>query len=235
MANPLTTARNKYHQNIKDSSIYTPAGVCQFLFDILHPVFRKTIFNKMIVDPSIGSGNLVKPFSKAGYKILGYDINDDPDRIKIEGFNQFNFLEETKKRDDVSFVICNPPFNTDKRNKDFLKKEKMGKALLPELFAEQAFYLYGRDIPLILFSPMGILLNQRMYDKDKDGRKVTKNKGERYRKMRDRFPEITSIISLPLDVFSGVEFHNLVLMFNIPQLKPHYFLPEKYFEEEDFE
>jgi len=31
-----------------------------------------------------------------------------------------------------------------------------------------------------------------------------------------------------LDVFDGVEFHSEILLFNMPKLKPHYFLPDKY-------
>ena len=216
MANPLTTARNKYHSNIKNSTIYTPSGVCSFLFDLLNPVFKNTCGK--IIDPSIGSGNLIKTFLANKYEIAGFDINDDKDRPKQVEFINKNFLAETNEREDVSLVICNPPFNTDKRNKDFLKKIKKGKALLPELFIEKSFELYGDDIPLIIITPMGLRLNQRLHSK-------------RWRKMRDEWPEITSIISMPLNIFDNVEFHNEIIIFNIPQLKPHYFIPEKYIKE----
>lgn len=44
--------------------------------------------------------------------------------------------------------------------------------------------------------------------------------------MRDVCPPITSTLSLPLDVFAGVEFHQQVLFFNIPGLPAHQFLPD---------
>jgi type I restriction-modification system DNA methylase subunit len=215
MANPLTTSRNKYYENEKNSSIYTPPGVCQFLFDLIDPWFEHNPINKTILDPAVGSGNLLRPFAANGYNCIGYDINDDKERIKEVKFIKKNFLEENTRYPDVSLVICNPPFNTDQRNKDYLKENNLGKALLPELFAEQIFDLYGSDIPLMLFSPMGILFNQRTFSK-------------RWKKMRDIWPEITTIITLPLNIFPNVEFHNLILIFNYPQLLGHYFLPEEY-------
>ena len=74
---------------------------------------------------------------------------------------------------------------------------------------------------------MGMSHNQRMYDKNP--RRITINKGQRYRKMRDIYPQITTIIPLPLDVFPSVEFHNQILIFNLPELKPYYHLPENYY------
>ena len=79
--NPITTVRNKYHSNIKNSSIYTPFQICDFLFDLLHPIFNRKKSGKFIIDPSIGSGNLIKSFSEHDYKIIGYDINNDRKRI----------------------------------------------------------------------------------------------------------------------------------------------------------
>lgn len=207
--NPLSTSRNKYYLKPKNSSIYTPQKVADFLFDLVSPHIDK---NKDIIDPSVGSGNLVRKFNDSGYHVIGYDINDDPDRIPID-FKNENFLAETEKNDNVGLVICNPPFNTDIRNKNFLKDNNKGKALLPELFSLKAFELYGATVPLIMFAPMGILFNQR-------------KKSTRWREMRDSYPDITSIITMPLDIFPNVEFHNLILIYNMPLLKPHYFLPE---------
>ena len=219
MANPVTTSRNKYHSNIKNSTIYTPAGVCDFLYDIVSP----NISRGKIIDPSIGSGNLTRRFHEDGWEIIGYDIDDQCDFINI---NKMNFLKEEDKRDDVCLVICNPPFNTDKRNKDYLNKNKLGKALLPELFADKVFSLYGNDTKLVLLCPMGLRLNQRIYSSN---RKISDRRGKRYRKVRDNWPKISSIVSLPLDIFPNVEFHNEILIFNVPELDSHYCLPEEYF------
>ncbi len=60
---------------------------------------------------------------------------------------------------------------------------------------------------------MGFRLNQR---------KISK----RWKWLRDNCPPITSIISLPLDIFDNVQFHSEILIFNVPKLKPHYFLPD---------
>ena len=38
--------------------------------------------------------------------------------------------------------------------------------------------------------------------------------------------EITSIISLPLNVFERVEFHSEILIFGLPELKAHYWLED---------
>ena len=48
---------------------------------------------------------------------------------------------------------------------------------------------------------------------------------KRRKKLMNDYPDITSIISLPVDVFEGVKFHTEILCFNIPQLKPHYVYP----------
>ena len=45
--------------------------------------------------------------------------------------------------------------------------------------------------------------------------------------LRDCGAEITSIISLPLDIFPDVEFHAEILIFNVSGIQPHYFLPEE--------
>ena len=50
---------------------------------------------------------------------------------------------------------------------------------------------------MILFTPMGFRLNTRC---------STRKQGERYNNIRDNFGKITSIVSLPLDVFPNVDF-----------------------------
>lgn len=100
-----------------------------------------------------------------------------------------------------SLVVCNPPFNLG-------GGRKLGSAVF-----------FGRIVELwptakiVLFVPMGFRLNQRLVSK-------------RWRWLRDSAPAITSIISLPLNIFEGVEFHAEILVFNAPELEAHYFLPE---------
>jgi type I restriction enzyme M protein len=45
--------------------------------------------------------------------------------------------------------------------------------------------------------------------------------------MAKQYPEITSIVSLPKDVFENILFHSEVLIFNMPQLKGHYFVHQR--------
>jgi hypothetical protein len=79
---------------------------------------------------------------------------------------------------------------------------------------EHIFKLFGVEVPVVMFVPMGFRLNQR-------------RKSKRWRWLRDCGAKITSIVSLPLDVFESVEFHAEILIFNVAELKPHYFLPEE--------
>lgn len=229
---PLTTIRNDYHNNIKNSSINTPLGVCQFIYDLINNETDFSFGN--VFDTSVGIGNLLKPFYKSkfgyGYSTFGIDIHDYNNRNCCHNFLRANYLDWDGKFDYgditkcVGLIIQNPPFNNMYCMNLYLKSIKKGKSLLAELFLDKTWKLFGNKIPCICFVPMGFRLNQRVYTKGKNSNK----KGKRYRKMRDNYPDITSIISLPLDIFPGVEFHNEILIFNIPNLKPHYYLPEKY-------
>lgn len=202
MANPLTTARNKYTENKKNSTVFTPVGVAQFLYDILkvngstYPPYR-TVF-----DPAIGTGRLTEPWYESGHRIIGCDI------IRTDGLCVHNFyrgpFEALESVERPKLVLCNSPFNG-----------ASGKRLYPEVFLEHIFKLFGPTIPVVLFVPMGMLLNQR-------------KKSKRWRWLRDCGAEITSVISLPLDIFDAVEFHSEILIFNVNGIKPHHFLPEKY-------
>jgi len=110
-----------------------------------------------------------------------------------------DFLKITNKID-TELVVCNPPFNLG-----------VGKKLGSEVFLEHILEVCGSKVPIVLFVPMGFRLNQR-------------KKSKRWKWLRDKMPPITSIISLPLDIFEKVEFHNEILIFNNPNLKSHYFL-----------
>lgn len=225
--NPLSTSRNDYYNNKKNSSIMTPLKVSNFIFKLIEQyiyVLKKynnniPLTNFKILDPCCGKGNLLKPYCKSfplffecfGLDIKKYNFVCDF-TFKEQNFLDWNNSENVKP----NLIICNPPFNNENEiNSKWMKENKKGKGLLPEIFADKIFELFGVEQPLVLFTPMGMRLNQR-------------KKSSRWRKMRDKYPEITSIISLPLDIFPNVEFHNEILIFNIQELKPHYFLPEKY-------
>lgn len=112
-----------------------------------------------------------------------------------------DFLKEENKLNDVDLVIMNPPFNLG----------GSGRKLAVEVFMDKVLQLVNNSIPIVLITPMGFRLNQ-------------KYKSKRWQKMRDEYPPITSIISLPLDCFQEVLFHCEVLIFNLKNINPHYFI-----------
>jgi len=220
--NPLNIQRNDYRKNKKNSTIYTPAPVARFLFDVLHESVWNITASKVpvvldkgrgvldhspeitVFDPAIGSGRLTDPWIKAGYRIIGCDIAIDPILVADETIK--GRFEDCTWYDDwptPDLVLCNPPFNG-----------ATGKRLYPEVFLEHIFELFGPKQPVVLFAPMGLRLNQR-------------RKSKRFRWLRDCGAELTSIISLPLDTFDGVEFHVEVLIWNVKGIKPHYYLTEE--------
>lgn len=183
---------NKDHSDIKESTVYTPKEITDFL--------NKEIISKVnpnrVFDPSIGKGALIQDLKEKGKYIIGCDIRDvelDIDELYVCDF------EKLDKKLDVDLVIMNPPFNGHPNRK-----------LYPEIFIDKAFELCGLDTPLIAIIPTGWRVNQRVNSK-------------RWRKIRDNY-NITSIVSLPLDIFDGVLFHTEIVIFNIDGLKPHYFL-----------
>lgn len=203
MASPLTVTRNNYHKNPKASTIYTPPGIARFLFDILHeakPFAGRNLANLIVLDPAIGKGNLVAPWFDAGCHIIGCDVTNIG--LLCHRYYQGRFEDQTDlPRPDL--VLSNCPFNS-----------APGKQLYPEVFLRHIFDLWGPKTPTVMFVPMGMRLNQR-------------RKSARFRWLRDCGAEITSIVSLPLDAFSNVEFHAEILIFNVSGVRPHFFLPEE--------
>ena len=191
---PLSTVRNNFFDNPKNNVVYTPKSVSNFLHKIIYKVLKP----KIILDIGIGKGSLTKPFNKS--HIIGVDINPKSKRHCNTFINsKFEDIEKwTYKKPNL--IMSNPPFN---------KEES--RDLYPEVILRKIIELFGKRIPVVLFSPMGMRLNQRMTSK-------------RWIWLRDKGPEITSIISLPIDIFNDVEFHNEILIFNLPRLKPHYWL-----------
>lgn len=69
MAQALSTKKNPYWKNPKNSTVYTPQYVSDFLYRIIHPVLHPGI----ILDPSIGRGSLSNPW-RTSSTIIGVDI-----------------------------------------------------------------------------------------------------------------------------------------------------------------
>lgn len=127
----------------------------------------------------------------------------DSSTINYEIKDGTDFLQETNKLE-CDMVIINPPFNIGR-----------GTKLSPEVFMDKILELCPEGIPIILITPMGYRLNQRKTSR-------------RWIKMRDNYPPIHSIISLPLNMFEDTLFHCEVICYNCDKLQPHYFLPQEY-------
>jgi type I restriction enzyme M protein len=106
----------------------------------------------------------------------------------------------------------NPPFNIDSKTKQYIREKYGGRPLLPEIWLQKAVELWGRDVPIVMFTPYGFRLNQS--DTSARWQKFASN----------QYPPISTIVSLPKDVFDGILFHSEVLMFNIKGLGGHYFV-----------
>ena len=111
-------------------------------------------------------------------------------------------------RIDCDLVLCNPPFNSG---------EEYARILLPERFLARIVEVVPPGTPIALFAPMGLRLN------------CVKG-ARRYRWLREECPPVTSIVSLPRDIFPGCEFHSEVLLFNMPKLGPHHLLTDEYLD-----
>jgi type I restriction enzyme M protein len=103
-------------------------------------------------------------------------------------------------------VLCNPPFTQAQDSPGLYP---------PERFLRRIALVVPPKTPIAMIVPMCMRLNQTRGSK-------------RWRWLRDEAPAITSIVSLPRDVFGAVDFHCEILLFNMPRLKPHYFLPDGY-------
>ena len=233
----MSVSRNRYFDNTKNHTIFTAPAVCEWLAEILKDEIKE---GGILFDPAVGAGNLLSPFENVIK--LGADIEDfEPD---IDSFLLGDFLDwKVGEYSAPDLILINPPYNHSVES-----RKKWGRSsLLPELFASHCFDLFGKDIKMILFTPMGLRLNTRC---------STVKQGSRYRNIRDNWGDITSIVSLPLDCFPNPDFDNdsdivrrnpgkgimksnikrketqqEILFFNMPNLKPHYCLPDSVIEE----
>jgi len=197
MPYPISVKKNDYRKNPKCSTVYTPVGVAQFLFDLFSPVIIKPL---VVFDPAIGSGRLTEPWYVSGAKIYGCDTKNQG--ALCHEFDECRF-EDYSPDFTPNLVVANPPFNGAE-----------GRHLYPEVFLRRIFDLFGPTVPTVLVTPMGLRLNQ-------------KKTSSRWKWLRDCGARITSIVSLPTNAFPGVDFHVEILIFNLDGILPHYWLPEE--------
>jgi hypothetical protein len=206
---PISVKKNNYIKNKKNSMVLTPLWLSKFIYNLI----SKNIFN-LILDIGCNNGSLSYFFRKK-HTVCGIDIFDEYNLSKLFGFYYFkkDFLNLKKEKWNIKpdLILCNPPFN------DSTGKYK--KKLLPELFFKKIIEIFGYKIPFVLFVPMGFRLNQ-------------KKSSTRYKYIRDCGAELTSIISLPIDTYDNVLFHSEILIFNIFNLKSHYFIERSIKNEE---
>lgn len=222
MSYPVSVKKNDYFNNRKNSSIYTPSPLANWVASLV----QYKIKDGVVLDPACGNGSLLKPFVfEYNKKVVGIDKSLSQiifSNMTIPTFAGFfteqDFLDPLLNlqsvekemqnswgKSTVDVVVCNPPFN--------YSKGGTGRKLLPELFLEQIVKKFG-PVPTVLFTPMGFVLNQRKHSK-------------RWKWLRDECSlQITGRIALPLDIFPGTQFHQEVLLFNFPELKPHYWVPQ---------
>ncbi|WP_339033487.1 N-6 DNA methylase [Spiroplasma endosymbiont of Cantharis rufa] len=206
--------RNNYYDESKNSTVYTPTILSDFLFKILNKEIDKKSY---IFDPCVGKGSLLKPWKKNGWKIVGMDIEKQGFlNTKVKNYLEINFNKDLKNIK-PSLVIMNPPFNVDNETIDYIKANKYGngsaRPFLPEVWLDKTIELFGKDIPIVMFTPYGFRLNL----------KSANGGSKRYKKFKDgKIPKITSIISLPVDVYKEVKFHSEIIIFNVEGINPHY-------------
>lgn len=192
--------RNNYNLKPKASNIQTPPEVSQFIYELLRDKFpiKK---GYPILDPCAGIGNLLNPWQKAGYPTYGMDIREDNrgSRILIQNFLTWDGWNIFGYQSKPQLVLCNPPFNG------------YGKQLGSEVWLDKIIELFGKDIPIVLFAPVGFCANLTLESK----RREKFDSGT--------YPPIVSRITLPKNIFPGVIFHSEILLFNIEGLKGHYF------------
>ena len=171
----------------------------KFLVDRIWNIIKDSgISIDTILDPSVGEGALINHLdcTKVGVDIENREVS----------LNKFilNKYQHTTKIDydkyNFDLVIINPPFNGHPSRK-----------LYPEIFLKHTVKLFG-DVPIVMITPPTLRLNQRL-------------KSDRW-KWIDKNVEISSILTLPIDIFKDVLFHSEVIFFNFPRnkIKPHYFL-----------
>ena len=60
-------------------------------------------------------------------------------------------------------MIANPPFNVEAKTKMIMKAEYGARPLLPEVWLKKTVSLFGVDVPMVMFAPYGLRLNQNIF------------------------------------------------------------------------
>ena len=195
--------RNNHHLKPKNSTIYTPPEVSQFIFELLKDKLVKSVNSyPTILDPCCGQGSLLEPWKQAKkYHTFGNDLDPEvlPGRITRLDFLQLKSYRglEVKQPD---LILCNPPFNGYK-----------GKTAA-EVWLDKIIELFGKKVPIVLFAPYNFRLPWKS-----DSKRLSKF-------LSGEYPPIASIISLPTKgLWEGVIFHSEILIFNVKGLEGHYF------------
>ena len=193
---PYSVFKNNFYENEKNSTIYTPQKVSEYLYSVLSPAVSPSV----ILDPAIGKGSLTNLFREEGTTVIGIDIDSVGEKYS-DVFIHSKFEEiDNWEYEEPDFIIANPPFN------GYAKK------MYPEIFIRKIVELWGEKKKIVMVVPMGFRLNATL-------------RSERWNWLKNSKLKITSIISLPINIF-GTKFHTEIICFNIPKLKPHYFLYE---------
>jgi len=181
----------------KNSTVFTPEELSHYLYKLVTNEYDfKTIF-----DPCIGAnGGMTKYYYENGYEVVGADIVEEGVNHCHTFFNQDIHNSNIPNEIKPDLIIMNPPFSGNGKGKNLL---------YPHLFLKTMFDKFGKDIPLVMITGDNFLNNNGIQSK-------------RLKYISDASFEITSIMTLPLDLFQGVEFNTQVLFFNMPKLKAHY-------------
>ena len=197
--------RNDFYRDAKGATVYTPSGVSDFIFNVIH---REIPHDGVIMDPCVGAGSLLKPFKRAGFRTAGIDIEDQGHSGTI--IRDFISVQPGEI-ERPTLVVANPPFNIDAKTQELVAGLYGRRPLLPEIWLRKCIELWGKDLPLVLFAPYGLRLNQSL------------NSDRWCRFTSGDYPEIRSIIALPKDIYENVLFHSEILIFNVKGLRAHYF------------
>lgn len=211
--------KGKPNNEKKGFIFFTPDELSEFISEKILNIgeYKEKKDSLIVYDICCGEGSLIKPFLEKGIQrknVYLIDTNKEflhrciaDISIPKKNTYQINFLFYenwfTQGWPNPDLILCNPPFNG-----------HLERLLYPEEFLKKIFSLYGNDIPLVLFAPVGLRCNKSCYTKS--GLEIWKWYSENV--------NISSIISLQKDVFPDSKgFYSEILLINFSGLDPHYF------------
>jgi hypothetical protein len=191
-----------YNQpSVKQNDIATPAGLCQFLYDLISPHYPA----KVILDPCAGDGALSKPWRGTAKKIIWYEIKRNRD-----------FFRARKRFLDVDLVVANPPFSGN----------PSGKELFPVKFLAKILKIVRPTTPIAIVVPFHFLLNSRIKSNDYAKRR---NRYAWLREDVPPITGIIPLPQDAFVIDGkGPLVHSQILLFNMSKLEPCIFVPEEY-------